>query len=270
MEYFDSHMHFDSVEEFVGLMDRARDVGVTKMLAVGGSPDADAVVMSAVRRFPDVVIGAVGLGRDEAGLLASKDDGVTVAVADLKSRIAGFIAEGLSVVAIGEIGLDFHYERETAVAQIDLLQAQLSLAGEMGLPVIIHTRESDDEMLSLLRAHAEAYGDRQRLGVLHCFTGGKAFAKALLDLGYYISFSGIVTFRNADALREVVGIVPDDRLLIETDSPYLAPIPHRGKKNEPVYLPNVAKMIADLRGVSEQKIAELTAENAEKLFGKLC
>ncbi|MCK5850605.1 MAG: TatD family hydrolase [Kiritimatiellae bacterium] len=266
MEYFDSHMHCDSVDEFIELMGRAHDAGVTRMLAVGGSPEADAVIMSIVRRFPEIVSGAIGFGRDEAGMLSSKEDGIAIAVADLKSRIAGFVVEGLNVLAIGEVGLDFHYERETSDAQVDLLRAQLSLAGELGLPVVLHSREADDEMLKLLRTHAEGYGDRQMLGVLHCFTGGRKFAEALLDLGYYISFSGIVTFRNADALREVVGIVPDECLLIETDSPYLAPVPHRGKKNEPAYLPHVAKVIADLRGVSEQKIAALTAENAERLF----
>jgi TatD DNase family protein len=135
--------------------------------------------------------------------------------------------------------------------------------------VVVHSREADEATLAELREHAQAWrGEPGRAGVLHCFAGDEAFARQLLDLGFHISFSGIVTFRNADALRAVARLVPDDRLLIETDTPLLAPVPVRGKRNEPAFLPHVAAKLAGVRGCSVERIAEITTANAEWLFGR--
>jgi TatD DNase family protein len=172
------------------------------------------------------------------------------------------------VAAIGELGLDFHYTPETAEAQQALMVEQLALARELRLPVIVHSREADQETVALLSAHARQWGGgSDRIGVLHCFTGTESLARQLLDLGFMISFSGIVTFRNADLLREVARGIPADRLLIETDTPYLTPVPHRGRPNEPCYLPAIAALLARVRGMDVEELAGLTTANSEKLFG---
>ncbi|MFH1477224.1 MAG: TatD family hydrolase [Verrucomicrobiota bacterium] len=169
--------------------------------------------------------------------------------------------------AIGEIGLDFHHGRTTDAAQIVLFNRMLALARDYRLPVCVHTRAAEAETLAALRAHAAAWcGAPDRIGVMHCFTGGEGFARDLLALGFYISFSGILTFRNAGNLRAVAALVPDDRLLIETDSPYLAPEPFRGQPNAPAHVRRVAEVLAEIRRTSREKIAEITARNAGKLF----
>ena len=168
------------------------------------------------------------------------------------------------ICAVGETGLDFHYHPETADAQCALFAAQLRLADEWRLPIILHTREADEATLRVLD-ETPWHGDGLR-GVIHCFTGDKAFAAQLLDRQFMISFSGIVTFRNADMLRESAAFVPDDRLLIETDSPFLAPVPQRGKRNEPAFVTHVADCLARVRDTTAEHIAELTWRNAERLF----
>jgi TatD DNase family protein len=152
--------------------------------------------------------------------------------------------------------LDYHYSADTAAAQKALFSSMLDGARHHGLPVVVHSREAEADTLALLENHRSAWrGDPDRLGVLHCFTGDLPFAQALLALGMMISFSGIVTFKNAAALRDVAAAVPDDRLLIETDSPYLAPVPYRGKRNEPAYVCFIASALAELRGCEAEKIA---------------
>jgi len=174
------------------------------------------------------------------------------------------LAEHKKIVAIGETGLDFHYSEETKKAQINSFIEHLQAGAETKLPVIVHTREAKAETLDLLKEFA----CRESTGVLHCFTEDIAMAKVALDLGYYISLSGIVTFKNAEQLRDVAKFVPDDRLLIETDSPYLAPVPFRGKPNEPRYVVEVGKYIAKLRNVSDEKLANMTTNNFFNLFNK--
>ncbi|MBQ6010630.1 MAG: TatD family hydrolase, partial [Kiritimatiellae bacterium] len=167
--------------------------------------------------------------------------------------------------AVGEIGLDFHYAPETARSQCDLFARQLALADELALPVVIHTREADDATLGVLDEipwHADA-----PRGVIHCFTGSPAFARQLLDRNFYISISGIVTFRAAENVRESARVVPDDRLLVETDSPFLAPVPMRGKENEPAFIVHTVKFLAALRGVPAEELAARTFANAVSLFG---
>lgn len=172
------------------------------------------------------------------------------------------------VVAIGETGLDRHHAPDTIEQQQRLVSDNLELARTLRLPVIVHTREADEATLELLGAHASRWaGAPTRIGVIHCYTGDGAFARRLMQLGFLISFSGIVTFRNAGPLRAVARDIPADRLLIETDTPYLAPFPHRGRPNEPAFLPAIAACLAALRGVSAGEIARLTSANAAHLFG---
>jgi TatD DNase family protein len=165
--------------------------------------------------------------------------------------------------AIGEIGLDYHYDFSPRQTQRAVLAAQIQLALEVERPVIIHTREADADTIDMLRSDG---GGRLR-GVLHCFTGGPSLAKAGLDLGFYISVAGIITFPRASDLRDTVRAVPLDRLLIETDSPFLAPVPHRGKRNEPAYVARVAEALAELHGTSARAVAESTTANFLALFG---
>lgn len=168
------------------------------------------------------------------------------------------------VVAVGETGLDYYYSEDAKVLQQESFAMHLEVAASTGLPVVVHTREAKADTLALIRTH----GSMQSAGVLHCFTEDIAMASAALDLGYYISLSGIVTFRNAEALRAVAKYVPLDRLLVETDSPYLAPMPYRGKPNEPKYVREVAEFIAQLKDVSLETLAKQTTDNFFNLFSR--
>lgn len=265
---FDTHAHFDGLSEtdVAEALDRAEQAGVARILAVGGSKAANETACRIAREFPDRIVASVGYDRDQSGL-ALDEPTLAAAAGELQALAGKEAAEGRAV-AMGELGLDFHYSPETADLQEQLLRRMLQLAGEMRLPAIVHSRDADGATVRALRRHCESWEGRpDGLGVLHCFTRGREFARELLELGYYISFSGIVTFRNADDLREVARIVPEDRLLIETDSPYLAPIPHRGRKNEPAYLPCVAETLAEVRRCSRERVAEVTFQNAARLFG---
>lgn len=166
------------------------------------------------------------------------------------------------VVAFGETGLDYYYNKSDADAQINCFNMHLDVSKELNLPVIIHTRNADEDTLSCLDAHPNTRG------VFHCFSGSSEFAKQGLDRGLYISFSGIITFKNATELREAVKFVPLDRILVETDSPFLAPIPHRGKRNEPAFTRFVAEMVAELKDISLEEVAEATTKNFFELFNK--
>ena len=168
------------------------------------------------------------------------------------------------IIALGETGLDYHYKDDNKAVQQESFANHLEASSESGLPVIVHTRNAREDTLGVIR---EA-GDESVGGVLHCFTENWEMAKAALDLNYMISFSGIITFKNAAELREVVQKVPLDRILIETDSPYLAPIPYRGKQNEPKYVVEVAQQVAELKGVSVEEVAQTTADNFHRLFTK--
>ncbi|HGO5824477.1 TPA: TatD family hydrolase [Mannheimia haemolytica] len=171
-------------------------------------------------------------------------------------------AQDPKVVAIGETGLDYHYTPETKALQQSLFVQQIEIANKLNKPLIIHSRSARQDTMDILEQHhAEKCG-----GVLHCFTEDWTMAKRALDIGFYISISGIITFRNAEELREVVRKVPLDRLLVETDSPYLAPIPYRGKPNQPAYVRETCEYVATLKGVSTEELARITTENVQHLF----
>lgn len=244
-ELFDTHAHFEgTADETAAVLLRAVSEGVTRVMAVGGSEALNrGVEMAANCGVEGVKVWrCLGWDRDQAGR-------------DLPQIDYGGVA------AVGEIGLDYHYSPETRKAQLDLFAGQLEIANGLGLPVVIHTREADDDTLGVLR-------EIPSKGIIHCFTGGPKFCRDLLDLGFMISISGIVTFRAADNVRESAIIVPDDRILVETDSPFLAPVPLRGKANEPAFVVHTAKFLADLRKTPFEAFAALTTQNAIKTLGE--
>jgi len=285
----DTHVHFDGLMQAGDTLDaivaRAAQAGVSHMIAVGGSPAANRTALEIARAYPACIRAAIGFNRDQAAAVGEQPAhhsplGEGGAPDELKSLL-----RAPEVAAVGEIGLDFHHERhvgasgakwplalrrgETALAQIELFQRMLLLARDHRLPVCVHTRAAEAETLAALREHAAAWsGPVGRIGVMHCFTGGEVFARNLLALGFYISFSGIITFKNAGNLLAVAALVPEDRLLIETDAPYLAPEPFRGQPNEPAHVRRVAEVLAEIRHTSWEAVAELTARNAERLFGQ--
>lgn len=269
MKLFDTHAHFSRLGGEYSLenqFDRAIAAGITRIVAVGGDCDLNKAAVDAARFNPDMVQIALGMDRDNAEKL-SDEISIKDAVDRIRSAIVQLTKSGLKICAIGEIGLDYHYAAETSKEQVALFCAQLKLAAELELPVIIHSREADADTLKALKDHANSWkGSPDRIGVLHCFTGNKEFAAELLKLGYHISFSGIVTFLNADPLREVAKTIPDDRILIETDSPYLAPAPMRGNRNEPAFVKHVATCLAEQRNVTVEKLAEQTFKNASYLL----
>lgn len=271
MRLTDTHVHFDaSSAATAACVARAREAGVTRLLAVGGSPELNAAAIAAARAFPQHVRLALGLDRDQAGLQIAESSQEPRTKNEERASTFSLqpSAFGLSLAAIGEIGLDYHYHPETREAQCALFAEMLRLGTTRDLPVIIHTREADDDTLRVLDdAASKTRRASGVLGVVHCYTGGPEFARALLDRGLYLGFGGIVTFRNADMLRGVARLVPADRLLIETDSPFLAPVPKRGQRNEPAFVVHVAALLAELRGVPVDELAEQTNQNAERLFG---
>lgn len=255
--FVDSHLHFDRFvkdDTFIEILAHAEEVNVDQMLAVGGNSPANALSLKLAQDYPGRIYGCAGYDRDEAtGELDMEE-------------LRGFLADPL-IKAVGETGLDYFYTAETATEQKKLFAEHCALAAEFEKPVVVHSRDADDDTIAILRELSAAWkGDPARLGVLHCFTRDQQFAQRVLDLGLMISFSGIVTFLNADPLREVVNYVPDDRLLIETDAPYLTPVPMRGVRNEPAFVVHVAKQLAELKGTSVESIANVTADNARRLF----
>nr|WP_306275735.1 TatD family hydrolase [Pseudomonas oleovorans] len=251
----DSHCHLDRLDlaahggSLDAALDAARAVGVGHFLCIGVSADNAATVKGLAERYGDV---DCSVGVHPLDLEPGAEPALDWLLGELAHP---------KVVAIGETGLDYHYEPESAALQQASFRLHLEAARITGKPVIVHTREARADTLALLREAA-----LPQAGVLHCFTEDWEMAKAALDIGFYISLSGIVTFRNAEALRYVARQVPTDRLLVETDSPYLAPVPHRGKPNLPQYVREVAEYLAVLRGVSYEVLAEQTSNNFKRLF----
>ncbi len=269
--FFDTHVHFHETDGDRGIDDlvtRAAAAGVNRLVAVGGDCPMNRMAVEAARRYPESVWPAIGFDRDQPAALAMESGGVATGLERLSDNVRALRKQGVTVAALGEMGLDYHYSADTADVQKALFEAQLSLAEDFGLPVVVHSRLADDDTLRLLEPFADRCRDAGRSpGVLHCFTGDQGFADRLLALGLLISFSGIVTFRNADPLREVARHVPDDRILIETDTPFLAPVPYRGKRNEPAFVTGVAACLAEVRETTVEEIARITTDNARALFG---
>jgi len=250
----DSHCHidmphFDADREAV--VERARQAGVETMLIVGGV-DAE----QGHRRALEVA--------DQLGFPASAGTHpheAKLATEDTYDELKGLATDG-RIVAIGEIGLDFHYDHSPREVQREVFRRQVRLAKEVGLPIIIHTREADDETATLL--DEERAGETG--GVIHCFTGGHDLARRALALGFFISFSGITTFPRSEVIQEVARTIPMERLLIETDAPFLAPTPHRGKRNEPAFVVEVARKVAALRGIPLAEVGAAAVRNFHALL----
>lgn len=260
--FIDSHAHlegkrFDSDREQV--LERARAGGVETILAIGigdGPGTLDCAIKLAAQYFQ--IYATVGIHPHEAKLATEG------AFQELDH-----LSKHPKVVAWGEIGLDYFYDHSPRDVQARVFIQQMELARAAKLPIIIHCRPSDnsenawDDTLSLIREHWVTTGLG---GILHCFTGGKRHARAALDMGFLISFAGNITFPKAEGIRDVAREIPLDRMLIETDSPFLAPIPHRGKRNEPAFVVEVARKIAELRQISREEVGSQTAENFSRLF----
>ena len=256
MKLIDSHCHLDS-EQFAddrqAVIDRALAAGVEQMLAIGsgdGPPDLESGIRLA-DQYP-FIVASIGVHPHDA---AKATEETFIRLRELTRHP--------NVVAVGEIGLDYHYDHSPREVQRQVFIEQLRIAHEGHKPIIIHTREAWPDTLALLRAHwsASPYG-----GIIHCFSEGPREAEQALELGFHISFAGIVTFPKSTEIQAAARLVPADRLLIETDAPFLAPVPKRGKRNEPAFIVETARRIAELRGVALEEIAETTANN----FRQLC
>ena len=255
--FVDSHAHIDGTEfdaDRAEVIERARTVGVTTILNVGtGDPHSGAFERAVeLGQKHQNLYTAIGTHPHDARLYDDR--------AEEKIKA---LTKSERVIAWGEIGLDFHYDNSPRDVQIQVFKRQLRAARECDLPVVIHTREAEPETIEILKTD---YADAKRRGVFHCFSGSPDLARSALDLGFMISFSGIVTFKKADELRAVAKEVPLNRLLIETDCPYLSPIPYRGKRNEPAYVVEVARCLAGIHGVDIEEIARLTTENFQRFF----
>lgn len=252
--FVDSHCHLDKLDyqelhnNVADVLAKAQQANVKEFLSVGVTLDSFPAMLKMIETY-DYVHASCGVHPLDVESQFSLE------------RLQEY-ARHPKVVAIGETGLDYHYQPETAELQKIRFQQQVDLAVELNKPLIIHTRNAHGDTLRILReGGAERCG-----GVIHCFTEDLAFAQAAIELGFYISISGIVTFRQATELKEVVKQLPLERLLIETDSPYLAPVPHRGKQNQPAYVVEVAAYIAQLKGVSLNEVGEKTTQNFKNLF----
>ena len=252
----DSHCHLDFKDfaaEREAVIDRARAAGVATILTISARM-ADFPNVLAIAESHDDIWCTVGLHPHEASTEKLVDSAALVDFAGHPK-----------VVGIGETGLDYFYEKAPRDTQRQSFTDHIVAARESDLPIIIHTRDADADMASMLR---QAMLERPFSGLLHCFTSSRELAEVALDLGLSISISGIVTFKNAAELRDTVKYIPLDRLLVETDAPYLAPIPHRGKRNEPAFVAHTAQAVADLKGVSAAALAEATTDNFFRLFRK--
>jgi TatD DNase family protein len=253
----DSHCHLDFPDfasEIDEVVARAHSAGIGRMVTISTRVRQHAQVLAIAEKFADVFC-SVGTHPHNAH-----------EELDIDAKALMKIAQHPKVVAIGEAGLDYHYDNSPRDAQAQGLRQHILAARETGLPLVIHSRECDADMTKILQ---DENGKGAFPAVLHCFTGGRDLAFAAIELGHYVSFTGILTFKNSQNLRYIAAALPPDRILVETDAPYLAPLPFRGKRNEPSYVVQTAKVLATTRGVSLEEIARQTTENFFRLFNKV-
>ena len=256
MRLIDSHCHLNYeglVERQTEVLHNARARGVSGFLNISTRQREWNDVIGVAERNDDVWA-TVGVHPHEAD-----------AHPDLGAKALTDAASHSRVIAIGECGLDYYYDKSDRKAQRERFQAHIDAARQTGLPLVVHTREAEDDTAEIL---SEAVREGGVTGVLHCFTGSAELARKGLDLGFYVSLSGIVTFKNAQDLQEISKWLPAGQMLVETDSPFLAPVPHRGQKCEPAFVADTAKFVADLRGEDVEQLAEATTANFFKLFSK--
>jgi TatD DNase family protein len=256
--FIDSHSHIemdDFNEDREEVIQRALDAGIDLIVDIGDgdvSHDSHAAAFKVAEQYRFIYT-TVGLHPHEARLLD----------ANLYSRLAE-MAQHPKVIAIGEIGLDYHYDHSPREVQREAFRKQLQLARKRELPIVIHTREAEADTIAIIR---EEWAGSARPGVIHCFTGTRALADAAVSLGFYISFSGVLTFKKAGDLRQTAAALPIDRILIETDCPFLAPEPYRGRRNEPAYVVETARRLAELSGLTAEEIGRITSQNFMRAFG---
>ena len=253
----DSHCHLDFpdfADELDAVVQRAVDAGIERLVTISTRVKKFDQVLAVAERF-DPIFCSVGTHPHNA------DEELDVTVEQLVT-----LSQHRKVVAIGEAGLDYFYDNAPREAQVQGLRTHIAAARATGLPLVIHARDADADMAAILREESEK---GVFPAVLHCFSSGKALAETGIELGHYVSFSGILTFKKSDELRAIARDLPADRILVETDAPYLAPTPHRGKRNEPAFVAHTAAVLAETRGVSVEAIAEQTSENFFRLFSKV-
>lgn len=253
--FIDVHAHFDMLEDGgpEATIEKAKAAGVHQIFTIGTEPNDHQYVLDIARKFYPSVVCTLGVHPHQAELYTK----------DVGEFIRKHVAEK-EVVGIGEIGLDYYYKNSSVEAQKKAFRDQMDLAVETKMPIEIHTRDAEADTVEILNDY------RGRVtGLIHCFTGTQWLAEKCLDLSYNVSFSGVVTFKNADSLREVCKFVPLNRIHVETDAPFLTPVPKRGQKNTPAFVIHTAEMVAKIKGVSLEKLAECTNANARHLFPKL-
>jgi TatD DNase family protein len=252
----DSHCHLDYyVEaEIEAVIARARDAGVTRMVTIGVRMSQAAKVKELAERFPEVW-GTVGIHPHNAG------EGPLPSAEEIAAE-----ADHPRIIGIGESGLDYFYDKAPRDAQAENFRRHIRAARISGLPLAIHARAADDDILAILREEREAGGPYDFL--LHCFSSGRELAEKAVEMGGYVSFSGILTFPKSQEIRDIARDLPADRLLVETDAPYLAPVPFRGKRCEPGMVAHTAKVLAEVRGLAIAEVEALTTENFHRLFRK--
>jgi len=249
----DTHAHLVSLEDVEGAVNRASETGVAKIISVSTGLDSSYATIEIANMY-ESVFAAVGIHPHSASQYTE----------ETFSEIEDTVLEK-RVVAVGETGLDYHYMNSPKEIQIESFQAHIDMATRFTLPFVVHVREADEDMLCILRESDL----RKNPGVIHCFSGNYETAKQYLELGFFISFSGIVTFNRAADIREAAKKIPFDRILIETDSPYLAPVPLRGKKNEPANVKYIAQVVAEARGIDTKTLQEQLLKNTLELFPKI-
>ena len=253
---FDTHAHYDDEafdEDRESVLSSLQEKGVGTVVNICASPASLKRILELTEQYP-FVYGAAGIHPDHAGELTEEMFGEILRLADEEK-----------IVAIGEIGLDYYWDTAPQEVQRQWFLRQLDLALEKDLPVVIHSREATQETLEIMKAAYKRSGGKLR-GVIHCFSGSAEIAKEYTDMGFYIGVGGVVTFKNGKKLKEVVETMPLDKLVIETDCPYLAPVPYRGKRNDSTLLKLVIEEIAALRGMTTEEIEQLTYENARSLY----
>ncbi len=253
----DSHCHLDFpdfAEERAAIVARALAAGVGRMVTISTRVKRFQQILEITESFGEVFC-SVGTHPHNAA------EELDISTEDLVR-----LAEHPKVVAIGEAGLDYFYDKAPRDAQAQGFRTHIAAARRTGLPLVIHARNADDDMIAILR---DETGKGAFPFILHCFSSGRRLAEVGVELGGYVSFSGILTFKNSTELRDIAGDVPRDRLLVETDAPYLAPVPHRGQRNEPAYVTETARVLAETIGVSQDEIARITTDNFFRLFSKM-
>jgi TatD DNase family protein len=254
IEWIDTHTHLEMLENSPDeVLRAAEEQGVKQMITIGTHPDENKKVIEIAKKYFPKVACTLGIHPHEAQHYSH----------DVERDIEAELSQPY-VVGVGEIGLDYHYDHSPRGQQQDVFRKQLDLAARHRLPVQIHTREAEEDTVKILREFKGLV-----TGLFHCFTSSAWLAREGLDLGFNISFSGIITFKTAEDLRDIVKIVPLDRIHVETDAPFLTPVPFRGKKNAPALIVHTAKKIAELKGVSEEELSGHILDNARKLFPKL-